>query len=87
MNEIKVKLTYNCLEGYDENDFKKILVSKIDEEPKEENIQYEISFNENGCIITAKSIYPLKMLQMYIEANILRIDEEYKYISDFAISH
>lgn len=21
MNEIKVKLTYNCLEGYDENDF------------------------------------------------------------------
>lgn len=88
MNEIKVKLTYNCLDGYDENDFKKILVSKIDEEPKEENIQYEILFNEDGCIITAKSIiYSSEMLRIYIEANILRINEEYKYISDFDISH
>lgn len=87
MNEIKVKLTYKCLEGYNENDFKKILISKIDEGPKEENIQYEILFNEDGCIIVAKSTYPLKMLQFYIEGNILRIDEEYKHISDFTISH
>lgn len=88
MDELKVKLTYNRLDGYNEDDFKRILISKIEEEPKEENIQYEILFNEDGCIITAKSsIYSLKMLQIYIEANILRVDEEYEYISEFAISH
>lgn len=87
MNKLEVKFSYNRLNGYSEDEFKKILISKIDEEPKEENIQYEISFNEEGCIITAKSFLPLEMLQIYIEGNILRIEEEYKYISEFTISH
>ena len=63
--------------------------SKIDEEPNElkGQFEYNITFNNQGCIIDVKSLtINEKILKFYIIGSLNNIEYEYDYISNVSYS-
>ncbi len=89
MSKIALRISYNRLKNYSENELREKIKFRIEEEPNDNDkygIKYDIVFDEAGCIIYAESkLLNENMLHKYISGSIMCIERDYESISNVSL--
>lgn len=87
MNKLNIKMKYEKLRNYNEKSFKTILLEKLGASPEVEDFNYEIHFNDEGCIVkTSSDSYDKALLYKLFIGSVSPIDDLYDEISNLDIS-
>lgn len=87
MNKLDITMKYEKSHNYNEQLFKTILLEKLGASPKIEDFNYEIYFNDEGCIVkTSSDSYDKALLYKFFVGSVSPIDDLYDEISNLDIS-
>lgn len=88
MNSLDIELKFKRLEKYNQSDFEKKLIERLNAEPKLDDFNFEILFNDKNCLIKLSSnIFNKEALLKLFTGSIVPLDDIYDNISDLEISY
>lgn len=88
MSSLDIELKFKQLEKYNQNDFEAKLIERLNAEPKLDDFNFEIFFNDKSCLIKLSSnMFNKEALLKLFTGSIVPLDDIYDNISDLEISY
>ena len=88
MNSLDIELKFKRLEKYNQSDFEKKLIERLNTEPKQDDFNFEILFNDKNFLIKLSSNkFNKETLLKLFTGSIVPLDDIYDNISDLEISY
>ena len=88
MNSLDIELKFKRLEKYNQSDFEKKLIERLNTEPKQDDFNFEILFNDKNCLIKLSSNkFNKETLLKLFTGSIVPLDDIYDNISDLEITY